>query len=158
MTNHQKQVLLTAEGLKELQKEYEELTKVKRPKAVERLATSRQMGDLAENNEHTQAREALSFMDGRISELEEVINRAALIDKGHGKCQEIKVGCKVTVQAGKKEEHVFHLVGEWEADPTEKKISHQSPLGQSLVGRKVGDKVEVKAPAGKVIYKITKID
>lgn len=158
MTNHQEKVLLTAKRLKELKKEYQELTEVKRPKAVERLATSRQMGDLAENNEHTQAREALSFMDGRISELKELVNRAVLIDEGHGKCQEVKVGCKVTVQVDKKEKRVFHLVGEWEADPGKKKISYQSPLGQSLIGRKVGDKVEVKAPAGKVIYKITKID
>jgi len=148
---------ITKNGLGGLKKEYEELIKVKRPEVVERLSSSRKIGDMAEENEYTQAKQELAFIDGRISELEEVISKAILIDEGHGHCQEIKLGCKVTVKNVNKE-NIFHLVGEWEANPAEAKISHQSPLGRSLLGKKIGDKVEVEAPAGKIVYTIIKID
>lgn len=95
-------------------------------------------------------------MDGRINELEEVINRAVVVGKKR-QCQEVALGCQVTVKARTKE-HIFHLVGEWEADPIEKKISHKSPLGQSLLGKKVGEKAEVDAPAGRIVYTVVKID
>lgn len=157
MVSDQDKIPLTKEGLGELKEEYQRLVEQKRPKAVERMAEARKIGDLTEDNVCTQAKQQLAFIDGRISELEEVINRSVLIDKGHGKCQEVKLGCKVTVD-GKKDKHVFHLVGEWEADPATKKISQKSPLGQSLLGKKVGEKVEVEAPAGKIVYTITKID
>lgn len=149
---------LTKNGLEELKKEYEQLVNIKRPRVVERLASSRKIGDLAEESEYTQAKQELSFIDGRISELEEVFKKAMIIDEGHENCQEVKLGCRVTVKSADNKESVFHLVGEWEADPTEAKISHQSPLGQSLLGKKVGDKLEINAPAGKVVYTIIKID
>jgi len=157
MDNLNDRIPLTKNGLEELKKEYEELVKVKRPELVERLSSSRKIGDMAEENEYTQAKQELAFIDGRISELEEVISRAMLIDGGHGNCQEIKLGCKVTVKNASKE-HVFHLVGEWEANPSESRISHQSPLGHSLLGKKVGEKVDFQAPAGRIIYTIVKID
>jgi len=157
MDNINDRIPLTKNGLEELKKEYDELVKIKRPELVERLAFSRKIGDMAEENEYTQAKQELAFIDGRITELEEVISKAVLIDEDHGKCQEIKLGCKVTVKNASKE-HVFHLVGEWEANPAEARISHQSPLGQSLLGKKIGEKVEVEAPAGKVVYTIIKID
>jgi len=159
MAQHQNQdkIPLTSEGLEELKEEHQKLLEKKRPEAVERLVKARSIGELTEDNEHSQAKQQLAFVDGRISELEEVINRAVLIDEGHGKCQEVRLGCKVTVDA-KKKKHIFHLVGEWEADPASKKISHKSPLGQSLLGKKVGEKVEVEAPAGKIVYTIIKVD
>lgn len=156
MTNQQK-VLLTREGLAELKKEYEELTLVKRPTVVARLAAARDLGDLTENSEYTAARQDLAFIDGRISELEEILHEAKLITKSSGVKGKVDVGCKVTLHVdGKKE--VFTIVGEWEADPAEKKISHASPLGQALLGKKVGEKIEVEAPAGKVIYTILEIE
>lgn len=157
MDNPNEKIPLTKNGLEELKKEYDKLVKVKRPEVVERLASSRKVGDMAEENEYTQAKQELTFVDGRISELAEVISKAMLIDEGHGHCQAVKLGCKVTVKNVNKE-HIFHLVGEWEANPAEAKISHQSPLGQSLLGKKIGEKVEVEAPAGKVVYTIIKID
>jgi len=157
MTQDQDKIPLTNEGLKELKEEHQELVDKKRPAAVERMVKARSLGELTEDNEYTQAKQQLSFVDGRISELEEVINRSVLIDENHGKCQEVRLGCKVTVQGGKNK-HVFHLVGEWEADPASKKISHKSPLGQSLLGKKVGEKVEVEAPAGKIVYTIVGVD
>ncbi len=153
---HNKKVYLTSDGLKELKKELQRLTEIKRPRMVGQLEQARQPGELIESAEYTQAKEELAFIDGRISELEEVISRATLIDEGHKDCKEVNLGCKVSVH-GNGEKHIYHLVGEWEADPAEKKISYQSPLGQSLLGKKVGEKVEVEAPVGKIIYAIQKI-
>jgi len=154
-----KQIFLTKEGLVELKKEYEELTRSKRPASVERVAVARSQGDLAENSEYSAARDELSFIDGRIEELEELLRHAALIREAGGKKGkgEVKLGSKITVAINGKKE-MFTLVGEWEADPTERKISHDSPLGKALIGKMIGDKVEVTAPAGKILYAIVSID
>lgn len=147
--------MLTKEGLATLKAEYEDLVSTKRPVAVERLANAREQGDLSENSEYTDAKQALAFIDGRILELEEILHGVKVISS-HSKGQ-IDLGCKVTLHInGKKEE--FTIVGEWEADPMSKKISHESPLGKALLGKKVGDKVEVEAPAGKILYKILHIE
>ena len=86
MDTSNEKIPLTKNGLEELKKEYDDLVKVKRPEVVERLASSRKVGDMTEENEYTQAKQELAFIDGRISELEDVISRAMLIDEGHGKC------------------------------------------------------------------------
>jgi len=157
MDNNQDKIPITKEGLKGIQEEYDKLVSVKRPDAVKRVAETRTIGDLTEDNEHTQAKQALSFVDGRISELGEVIKNAQIISQGSKKHKQVNLGCQVTVTGGGKT-LIYHLVGEWEADPTEMKISHKSPLGQSLLGKKVGEKVKVEAPAGKIVYTIKKID
>ncbi len=150
-------VYLTREGLENLKKEYESLTKVRRPLAVERLQATRVVGELVEDGDYTQAKQDLAYIDGRIAELEEVINKAILISEDKGSHKQVSLGCRVTVDfSGKK--GVFYLVGEWEADPLQKKISHESPLGRALLGKKVGDKVEVEAPAGKLTYIILDIE
>jgi len=147
-------VVLTKDGLSELKKEHEELVNTKRPVAVARLADARELGDLSENSEYAAAKQDLAFMDGRILELEEIIHGAKVVTS-HGKSH-IDIGCKVMLHVnGKKEE--FTVVGEWEADPMEKKISHSSPLGKALMGKKVGEQIEVEAPAGKIQYKILNI-
>ena len=150
--NNQK-ILLTKEGLLELKKDLTELENIKRPAAVQRLAAAKAQGDLSENSEYSSALEELSFIDGRISELREVIKQASTVNISNKKHDTVDVGCKVTLHIdGKKD--IFFIVGEWEANPAEKKISHSSPLGKALLGKKKGDKVEVEAPAGKIIYKI----
>lgn len=149
------QVQVTEEGLKKLQDELKELTEVKRPHMVDRLATARAMGDLSENNDYVQAKEELSFIDGRIAELEEVL-RSATVVKKQDNGGSVTLGSKVTVK--NRAEHVFHVVGEWEADPGKKMISDKSPLGQALIGKRVGEKAEVEAPAGKITYTITNIE
>ena len=155
-TNHQ--VLLTPDGLAELKKEYEEFLNVKRPEAVTRMAEAREAGDLAENSEYTASREDLSFIDGRIAEIEDIIAGAKAITHRKGvKRSIVDVGCKVFLTINGKKE-VFTIVGEWEANPTEKKISHESPLGKALLGKKIGEIAEVAAPAGKITYKILKIE
>lgn len=153
-----KKIYLTKEGLEELKKEFEELSNVKRPDILARVSQARSMGDLSENAEYVAAREELSFIDGRIEELEELIKQAVLIHETHNKSgNTVKLGSTVTVNVkGKKEE--FTVVGEWEADPHAKKISHESPLGKALIGKKVGEKVEVEAPAGTIVYTISSVN
>jgi transcription elongation factor GreA len=148
-------VKLTKEGLEALRNELAALRDVQRPKLVERLANARSQGDLSENSDYQSAREELEFLDGRIEELEEVIKTASVANVS--KADGVDVGTKVTVKAdGSKV--VFNIVGEWEADPANKKISSESPLGKALVGKKVGDRVEVEAPAGKLTYEILAIE
>ena len=154
-----KKIYLTKEGLADLKKEQNELTKVRRPDILARVSQARSMGDLSENAEYVAAREELSFIDGRLDELEELLCQASIIHEGGKKGSTktaIKLGSKVTLHVGNKKEE-FMVVGEWEADPSEKKISHESPLGKALLGKKVGEKVEVAAPAGKIKYTITDI-
>lgn len=150
-----KKIYLTKEGLADLKKEHEDLTKVRRPEVLERVSQARNMGDLSENAEYTAARDELSFIDGRIDELESLLKQVVVIDEKGGKGI-IKLGSKVTLHVNGKKE-AFTVVGEWEADPKEKKISHESPLGKALIGKKVGEKAEVEAPAGKIDYKIVEI-
>src|SRR3989338_2413850 len=153
-----KSVYVTRDGLHELKTELEELNRVKRPQVLERVSQARSMGDLAENSEYTAAREELSLIDGRIEELSEIIKNVNLIEEKHGKSGKstVQLGSSITVSVnGKKEQ--FALVGEWEADPKNKKISHESPLGKALMGKSMGEKVEVDAPAGKIIYTIVGI-
>lgn len=148
-------VVLTKQGLEELKGEYDVLVNQKRPDVVKRLSDARDLGDLSENSEYAAAKQDLAFIDGRILELEEIIHGAKVVTS-HTKHQ-VDVGCKVTLHINGKKE-VFSLVGEWEADPVNKKISHSSPLGKALLGKKVGDKAEVEAPAGKLLYKVLHID
>jgi len=147
-------VLLTSEGYQELKDELEAL-QAKLPAAVERVTKAREYGDLSENSEYHAAREDLAFVQGRVEELEEVVARAKVIEdiKPNGI---VDLGCKVTVHANGNEV-TYVLVGEYEADPTKKKISIDSPLGQALMGKKVNEEVEFEAPVGKVIYTIRKI-
>ena len=148
-------IQFTAQGLLEIKAELEALKTTKLPAAIERVARARDFGDLSENAEYHAAKEELSFIEGRVEELEGIILRSQVV-KDKKKNDSVGIGCKVTVSISGKE-HTYEIVGEWEADPLKKKISHTSPLGQALVGKKKGEKVEFQAPAGKVIYQIKKI-
>ncbi len=153
-----KKIFVTKQGLEELKNELKELEKVNRPQVLERVSQARAMGDLSENSEYTAAREELSLIDSRIEELGEMLKKIEIIDetKAAKKGSQIQLGSKVTVKINGKKE-VFELVGEWEADPQEKKISHESPLGKALIGKALNDKIEVEAPAGKILYHIVEI-
>lgn len=152
-----KKVYLTKKGLDDLKLEREQLINTRRPEVVQRLSLAREMGDLSENAEYSAAREELAFIDGRIEELEMILKEVVLIeDAGHHKTKIVNLGSEVTVKVKGKNE-IFTLVGEWEADPAEKKISHESPLGKALIGKAVGDDIEVEAPAGKMIYTVVSV-
>lgn len=147
-------IQFTAAGLEEIKSELEELKDKKLPAAIDRVSRARDFGDLSENAEYHAAKEELSFLEGRVEELEDIVSKA-YVANGNSK-DAIDIGCKVTIEIGGKD-HTYEIVGEWEADPINKKISHTSPLGKALFGKKKGDAVEFEAPAGKVIYKIKKI-
>lgn len=153
--NLKKKIFVTKEGLEELKKEFEMLSKTKRPEVLERVSQARAMGDLSENSEYTAAREELSLIDGRIEELSEILKNVEIIKEG-GNGKSVQLGSTVIVSVGNKKEE-FALVGEWEADPHNKKISHESPLGKALIGKNVGEKIEVEAPAGKIAYTVVSI-
>ena len=151
-----KQIQVTKEGFESLKQELDELVNIKRPKLVERLSRARSEGDLAENSDYYNAKDELEFLDGRIAEVETVLKNAvvAKASNGHGK---VGLGAKVSVKYDSNQT-IYHLVGEWEADPVKSKISIESPLGQALLNKKKGDKVEVEAPAGKIVYEILSIN
>ncbi len=148
----QKKVQLTLTGYNQLVAELKDLQTNKLPAAIERVAHAREQGDLSENAEYHAAREDHAALVGRIEEISDIVERATIIQSNGGK-NIVDVGSivEVAINGGT---HEFTIVGEWEADPTAKKISHSSPLGKALMGKSIGDKVEVTAPAGKVIYHI----
>lgn len=151
-----KQIQLTAKGLEALKKELLELVEVKRPALVDRLSNARSQGDLSENSDYQNAKEELGFLEGRIDELTDVIKNAKVVSDS-GNSNNVGMGTKVTVRVNGIKT-TFEIVGEWEADVTKKKISHASPLGSSLVGKKVGEKFEIEAPVGKILYEVVAID
>lgn len=155
MTTLNDKIQFTAEGLTEIKAELAELSGAKLAAAIERVARARDFGDLSENAEYHAAKEELAFIEGRIEELEGIVQRAEVVSTKN-KTDLVDIGCKVTVTVSGKD-HTYEIVGEWEADPLNKKISHTSPLGKALSGKKKGEAVEFEAPAGKVVYRIKKI-
>lgn len=149
-------VVLTQEGYDELVLELKTIRDEKRPKAIDRVATARSFGDLSENSEYHAAREDLAFLEGRLSEIETLVAKAKIV-KNKKDHSTVSVGSTVTVHIGRVK-HTYKIVGEWEANPAEKKISESSPLGKALVGKKQGDEIEVSAPAGQIKYKIAAIE
>ncbi|OIN89893.1 transcription elongation factor GreA, partial [Candidatus Beckwithbacteria bacterium CG1_02_47_37] len=147
---------VTSEGLKELKEELKVLVDVKRPELIDRVATARAHGDLSENSEYAAATQDLAFAEGRMEELEELIAKAQIIKSGKNANHIVKLGSKVVLKTNGKSQ-TFELVGEWEANPLEQKISHTSPLGRALLGKKMGEQVEIDAPAGRVKYHIVKV-
>lgn len=144
-------VLLTREGLEKLKKEYDDLTKVKRPEIVAKIQEARSLGDLSENAAYHQARREQSFVEGRIAELEELLKNAKIIENEENGI--IQLGSVIRVKLDSEEQELT-LVGEAEADVTAGRISHKSPIGEALLGKKVGDVAEVEAPIGKIKYTI----
>lgn len=151
-----KQQLLTEEGLIKLKAEFEELIKVKRPKVIDRVRQAREMGDLTENSEYDAAKEEQSQVEIRIAELEKILNNVQLITKPATAADFIVIGSQVVVEIND-EVHEFSLVGSLEADPVNKKISNESPVGKALLGTKVGEKIEVTVGPVKSTIKILEI-
>lgn len=149
-----KKFQFTPEGFKKLQEENEELIKFKRPAAVTRLSKARSMGDLSENSEYTAAKEELDFVEGRIKEVEVLMKNSQIINPSDN--DGIQIGTEVIVEKDGDTE-TFMIVGEFEADPMQKKLSATSPIGKSLLGKKQGETVEVKVPVGTLKYVIKEI-
>lgn len=144
-------VYLTQEGLEKLQKEFDHLVSARRKEVAEKLQKARELGDISENAAYDTARDEQSFVEGRIAELESVLKRVEIVVEG--KAGKVIVGSTVRVHLDGDEQE-FQIVGAPEANPTSGKISHESPLGQALLGKKAGEKVTVEAPVGKLSYHI----
>lgn len=145
---------LTEEGVAELKAELEKLI-ANRADVAERIKTAREFGDLAENAEYQVARQEQEKNEARISELEHIIGNVEIIKNSKGDTK-VRLGSKVTLQGGGKKKE-FQVVGTVEADPLEGKISDESPIGQALMGKKVGESVEIKTPAETSTYKVVAI-
>lgn len=149
--------LITKEGLEKMQKELEDLRTTKRAEVAQRLKEAIAMGDLSENSEYDEAKNAQAFLEGRIVQLEQQIRTAQIIVKG--KKNRIDVGSTVTIED--MEEYVKEtvtIVGSAESNPFEGRISNESPVGRALVGAKAGDIVEADAPNSVIKYKVISIN
>lgn len=142
-----KEVYLTTEGLNELKKELEDLKLVKRPAVIEALKEARALGDLSENAEYDAARNEQAMVEGRIVEIEKMLENVVLLEKGA--TDKVSLGTEVTIKYVEDgEEEKYSIVGSTEADPFENKISNESPIASAIMNAKVGDVVTVDSPAG----------
>ena len=156
-----KPALITEEGLERLQAELERLSTVGREEVAERLHRAHEDGqddDFVDNAELEAARNAQAFLEGRIQEIEEILKSYQIIDNNNEPHDFVRVGDWVTiVEVGYDEEEKYHLVGAAEADPTEGRISNESPLGEAMLGVKAGDIVRIKAPGGITEFRVVRI-
>ncbi len=153
-----KKVLLTAKGLQKLQEELENLQTTGRKEVADRLNEAISYGDLSENAEYDEAKNQQAFLEARILELEDQIKNAEIIDESKAKTGVVQIGSTVTLKIeGEKEAHEYAIVGSTEADPIMHKISNESPVGEAIIGKKVKDIVDVKAPGGTFKYEIVKV-
>ncbi len=150
---------MTEEGKQKLEQELEQLKSVKRKEVVERIKIARSFGDLSENSEYDSAKEEQAFVEGRISTLESMIRNAKIIEDDQTLDGVVSLGKTVTfVELPDGDEESYTIVGSAEADPFEGKISNDSPIAKSLIGKVVGDEVKVQKPGGDMDARITSIN
>ncbi len=148
-----KEFQLTKDGVAELQAELAEL-KEKLITVIDAIKTARDQGDLSENAEYHAAKEEQERVDGRISEIEHILANTEVVSRASN--SKVGIGNTVTLRNGKKDV-TYHIVDSVEADPLEAKISDESPIGKALLGKKLGETVEIELPAGKKTYEIKEI-
>lgn len=151
----EKKVMLTQEGYDKLVKRLENLKSVRRIEVANRLKAAIALGDLSENSEYVDAKNEQAFLEGEIMDLEKQIHNSEIIHEE--KSDAISLGSTVKIQFPNGDEDTYKIVGSTEADPDEKRISDESPLGSALIGQKAGSTVQVHAPAGVLQYKILEI-
>lgn len=152
-------VPMTAEGFERMESELKHLKNTERPAIIKAIAEAREHGDLSENAEYHAARERQSFIEGRVAELEDRISRAQVIDPATLDGDTVKFGATVTVvDEDTDEETSYQLVGEVEADVKQGRLAITSPMARALIGKAVGDSVEVMTPKGTKAYEILKVD
>ncbi len=149
---------MTADGLQRLEDELRHLKQTERPAVIRAIAEAREHGDLSENAEYHAARERQSFIEGRLAELEDKIARAEVIDVSKLSGKQVMFGATITlVDEDTDEKASYQIVGPDEADVKAKRLSITSPLARALIGKKVGDSVEVSTPSGSKSYEIVKV-
>jgi len=150
--NADKPVYVSAEGLKKLEAELEELRTSKRAEVAERIHNAMEFGDFSENSELEQAKNDQAFLEGRVQSLEQMLKRAVVIDETANH-ERVEIGSKVVVESdGEKTQYV--IVGSAEAAPGEGKISNESPVGRALIGHRPGETVKLQVPAGMIELRI----
>ncbi|MFJ7927841.1 transcription elongation factor GreA [Peribacillus sp. NPDC096448] len=155
----EKEYPMTNEGKLKLEQELEQLKTVKRKEVVERIKIARSFGDLSENSEYDSAKEEQAFVEGRITTIENMIRNAKIIEGNDSDTDTVSLGKSVTfVELPDGDEETYSIVGSVEADPFEGKISNDSPIAKSLIGKRVGDKVSIMTPGGEMSVKIVSID
>lgn len=153
-----KQAILTDEGLKNYEEELEYLKTVKRKEVAEKIKVALSFGDLSENSEYDEAKNDQAILEARIAQVESILKNAKIIDESELSNEHIHVGSKVKVHDFDFDEDViYQIVGSNEADPFNGKLSDESPVGNALLDRKVGEVVEVETPDGPVKFEILEI-
>lgn len=153
-----KKYVITYSGVKKLEEELQYLKTTKRKEVTEKIKLALSFGDLSENSEYDEAKNDQAFLEGKIAQIENMLKNAVIIDESELNNDVVSVGSKVKVMDYEFDEEVlFSIVGSAEADPMENKISNESPVGSALIGKKVGDVVEVQVPDGVNKYKILDI-
>ena len=154
-----REIILTPEGHRRLKDEIEYLSTTKREEVAERIKESRTYGDISENSEYDDAKNEQAMLEQRIYQLEEKLRSATIIDSAHITTDAVGVGTKVTLQDVKRGDVVqYHIVGSAEADPTDHKLSNESPVGRAIMGHKPGDIIVVAVPRGQTKLKVLSID
>ncbi len=158
MSNNQP-IYLTAEGLQKVHEELTYLTSTRRREVAEMIAEAKAEGDISENAGYDEAKATQGFLEGRIRELENVLKHAEVISPNGAPADQVAVGRTVIVQeVDTNFEESYKIVGSIEADPTAGRISNQSPMGQSLLGKKAGDTVTVETPGGEIEFEIVRVE
>lgn len=147
---------VTEEGLAKLQDELNHLKTSKRLEIANRIASAKELGDLSENAEYSDAKEEQGLVESRVLELEDILRNVQIISKP-SQSNVVSIGCTITVEDSKGTAMTYQIVGSNEANPAEGKISNESPLGSSFLGKKVDDVITVKVPKGEFDYTIKKI-
>ena len=144
----EKPVFLTPEGRDKLQQELNHLVDVRRPEVAAEIHAAKEEGDISENSAYDAAKESQAFVEGRIMAVEAMLKNAVIIDPAQSN-GEVGMGCYVkVVERGTKDDEVYQIVGSAEADPSKGRISNESPVGRALMGKRKGDEIAVKTPAG----------
>lgn len=158
MSENNKQVILTYEGVKKVEEELEYLKTVKRKEVTQKIKVALSFGDLSENSEYDEAKNEQAFVEGRIATLENMLKNAKIIDDDDIKTDVVSVGCVVKVKDLEFDDEMeFTIVGSAEADPMQMKISNEAPIGMGLLGKKIGEKAEIPVPDGVTVYEILEI-
>ncbi len=152
------QSYLTVEGAEKIKAELAELKGPRRTELAQRLRSAIQMGDLSENADYHKAKEDQGFLEGRIKELEYVLHNAVIVDISEVSRDSVQVGTRITIQEEGEEPETYLMVGANEADPRNGRISNESPIGQALFGKKIGETAIANTPGGQIHFKILKID
>lgn len=153
-----KTIILTSEGLANLEQELEQLKTVKRKEVSEKIKVALSFGDLSENSEYDEAKNEQAMVEARIVEIEQMFKNATILDEDGISTDTVSVGSKVTVlNIARDKTDTYKIVGSTEASPLDKRISDESPVGKALLGHKVDDVVDVEAPSGIIQMKIIEI-